>query len=201
MASILRHSDHELRRAADDFLLRHHPGLAIPVPIERIVEKNLGLEIVPFRAYRSRFGLDGAISSDLTTITVDEHCMEEYPNRYRFTLAHEVAHLVLHAAHIRDLAADTPNEWQASVLNADSIDRSRMEYQAHFFAGSILVPKSPLLSAYDDARRQIEARGYDIAELSDVAISEIAGSIAKLFHVSTQVVERRLKKEGLTSDF
>lgn len=201
MPNVPRLSDEVLRGEADAFLQRHHPSLIVPVPIENIVEIGLGMDIVPFRAYKQRFGLDGAISVDMSTITVDEHCMSEYPNRYRFTLAHEVAHLVLHRDYIQELDAEAPDGWKRGVQQADSIDVSRMEYQAHFFAGSILVPRVPLFAAYEVARRQLEERGYDIGELSDLAVTQIAGSIAKSFQVSTQVIERRLKKEGVSSDF
>ena len=199
MPTIPRRSDNELRQEADDFLARYNPEFAIPVPIERIIEKDLGLDIVPFRAYKQRFGLDGSISTDLTTITVDEDCMLAYPNRYRFTLAHEVAHLVLHREYIKSLAADDTEDWKKMILDTNSTDHGRMEYQAYFFAGCVLVPRAPLLTAFGDAKQLLEQRGFDIAELSDVATSTMAGWIAKQFDVSTQVVDKRLKKEGLVA--
>jgi hypothetical protein len=37
----------DLRQKADEFLAAHHPKGAIPVPIEEIIEMQLGIDIVP----------------------------------------------------------------------------------------------------------------------------------------------------------
>ena len=44
-APILSYDD--VRRRADEFLALHHPDRTIPVPIEEIVEFELGMDIVP----------------------------------------------------------------------------------------------------------------------------------------------------------
>ena len=74
-----------------------------------------------------------------------------------------------------------------------------MEYQASQFAGCPLVPRAPLATAFEEARQLLEKRGFDIAELSDIAMLTISGAIAKQFEVSTQVVSIRLKKEGFVT--
>jgi len=190
----------QIRQAAEDLLHEYSPALVpVPVPIEEIVEIHLGLEIIPFRAYKQRFSADGSISTDLTNITVDEEGMDRYPSRYRFTLAHEVGHLLLHRDYIQSLAHVELADWKASLLGTTPTDRSRMEYQASQFAGCLLVPRAPLATAFEEARQQLERRGFDIAELSDIAMSTISGAIAKQFEVSTQVVDIRLKKEGFVA--
>ena len=55
----------------------------------------MGLEITPVRGLRQRFGIDGSVSLDLGEILVDEWLMERRQARYRFTLAHEIGHVVL----------------------------------------------------------------------------------------------------------
>ena len=78
-------SNEEIRREADLFLDRYHPTAEIPVPIEDIIELNLGIEILPEYGLRQRFGIDGFITADLQTITVDAILITRYVNRYRFT--------------------------------------------------------------------------------------------------------------------
>lgn len=85
-----------LRRLAARFLEAYHPPATIPVPIEEIVEFRFKIDIVPFPELQAAFEVDGFISSDLRTVYVDEFVWEQRPGRYHFTLAHELAHVVLH---------------------------------------------------------------------------------------------------------
>lgn len=85
-----------LRRRAGDFLRTHHPDGTIPLPIEEIVEFRYRIDIIPVPGLQEAFEVDGFISSDLKSITVDAFVHERRPGRYRFTLAHELAHVVLH---------------------------------------------------------------------------------------------------------
>ncbi len=200
MSPIAYLTDDEIRWAAEKLLKEYDStGVIVPVPIEEIVEMHLMLEIIPFRAYKQRFSVDGSISTDLTNITVDEDSMSRFPSRYRFTLAHEVGHLLLHRDYIQTLANEELEAWKAILVNTTTSDRSRMEYQASQFAGCLLVPLAPLKVAFTEAKQTLETDGFDISELSDYAISTIAGSLAKQFEVSTQVMEIRLKKEGIVT--
>ncbi len=73
----------------------------IPIPIEEVVEVDMGIEIFPIPAFFIRYGIVGYLSNDMNTLVVDEDTMKRYPARYRFTLAHELAHYLLHADYIR----------------------------------------------------------------------------------------------------
>jgi hypothetical protein len=96
--SSVRHLSYDqLRRQAEAFLTRYHASKRIPVPIEQIVEFGLKLDIVPIPGLEEAFEVVGFTSSDLSEITVDEYVYESQANRYRFTLAHEDGHVVLHA--------------------------------------------------------------------------------------------------------
>ncbi len=93
-APFFRYED--LRRCAEAFLLEYHPGREIPVPIERIVDIQFGIDIVPMPGL-GNFDTVAYLSHDLTEIRVDEFVYNHRPNRYRFSLAHELGHRVLHA--------------------------------------------------------------------------------------------------------
>lgn len=85
-----------LAQKAEDFLLRYNPSGLIPIPIEEIVEFKLKVDIVPVPNLQKDFDIEGFTSSDLQNIFVDDYILSERPTRYRFTLAHEVGHIILH---------------------------------------------------------------------------------------------------------
>ena len=87
-----------IRQAAEDVLNHYWPDGGIPVEIEDILEFGLSMVIRPIKGLNARFGFEGAISHDLELIVVDEDIMTRYANRYRFTLAHELGHRVLHGS-------------------------------------------------------------------------------------------------------
>jgi Zn-dependent peptidase ImmA (M78 family) len=55
---------------------------------------------------------DGFITSDLKEIYVDESVYTKWPNRYRFTLAHEVGHAILHRDLFRQRRFRSVREWK-----------------------------------------------------------------------------------------
>src|SRR5271155_3958453 len=102
----------KLRTEAANFLARYHSSGELPIPIEKIVEFKLGLDIVPVPGLQDEFDIDAFITSDLTEIRVDRFIQEHRPARYRFSLAHEVAHLVIHQEVFKELAFSTISEWK-----------------------------------------------------------------------------------------
>src|SRR5206468_4273338 len=76
---------------------REHPQETISVDIEGIIDVGYGINIIPRHGLMERFQIDAFISRDLTEIVVDKGVYDQRPpNRYRFSLAHEFAHLILH---------------------------------------------------------------------------------------------------------
>lgn len=94
-------SHQDLEKQAEAFLARYVPERVIPVPIEEIIEVDLGIDITPIPGFARRFGVEGYISNDMQMLIVDEETMKRNPGRYRFTIAHEISHLLLHADFIR----------------------------------------------------------------------------------------------------
>jgi len=93
-APFFRYED--LRRHAEDFLSEYHPSGSVPIPIEKIVDLRLKIDIVPMPGF-SNFDTVAYITPDLTEICVDEFVYNHRLNRYRFSLAHEIGHSVLRA--------------------------------------------------------------------------------------------------------
>ncbi len=140
----------DLRGHADRFLAEHHPPGTIPVPIEQMVEFGLNLDIIPLPGLHAEYELDGFLSGDMTEISVDLYVFESFPSRYRFTLAHEAAHLVLHGDALKEVAPGSIADWKRFVRDLPEADRGWLEWQAYSFAGLVLAPCKPLAELYHD---------------------------------------------------
>ncbi len=186
-----------LRRRAEDFHRTHHPQGTIPIPIEEIVEFRYRIDIIPVPGLQEAFEVDGFISSDLRSITVDAFVYERRPARYRFTLAHELAHAVLHRRIYQGHRFRRVEDWKRFQREMDEEDRGWLEWQAYTFAGLILVPAEPLRTEYQKAMRAAGRAGLSLEKAGDVARSYVADWLARRFGVSGQVIEKRLDKDDL----
>jgi len=187
-----------IRRSADVFLSECHPSRVIPVPIEQIVEFQLGIDIVPIPGIHRAYDIDSMLSRDLRQIYVDEAVFKDFPGRYRFSLAHETAHLRLHADVFIQMQFRNIAEWKAVV--ADKIgekDYGKLEYQAYAFAGLVLVPPDMLCKHFRETLALAESRGLSVQADSDLARNAIESYLSKEFVVSREVIRRRLSADHL----
>jgi len=129
-----------IRKRADEFLARHHPTGEIPVPIEEIVDLKLRMDIIPIPGLRFSHDIDGFTSSDLKAISVDDQAASNYPCRYRFTLAHELGHVVLHAPLYEEHSFSAISEWKDFVAGIPEVEYGWLEYQANAFAAWYSFP-------------------------------------------------------------
>ncbi|MHC4404727.1 MAG: ImmA/IrrE family metallo-endopeptidase [Planctomycetota bacterium] len=194
------YSYEDLRRKANAFLVQHHPDGTIPVPIEEIVEFQLDMDIVPTPGLRNLLEVDGFVTSNLREIWIDQYVYDNYASRYRFTLAHEVGHCVLHSDVFSAQLFRSIDEWKTFVNSIPDKEHSWLEYQSYAFAGLVLVPKNPLELAARECVDKVKSEGIDLYENWDFAWSRIAAFLAKQFDVSSQVIEKRLEKDGLPND-
>jgi len=106
----------EARRRAEAFLAEHHPSGHIPIPIDFLVERAHGIDIVPCHGVDDVVEGHGFLSSDLSTIYIDwDVYHHRVAHRYRSTVAHELGHLVLHAALYRQQQLLSLDEYLAFV--------------------------------------------------------------------------------------
>lgn len=164
-----------LRTQAENFLEKYYPSLVIPIPIEVIVERDLNIQIIPIPGLRRTFHIDALITSDFNEIHVDETQMADYEQRYRFTLAHEVGHMILHKNIYNSLGIVNESTWRAAQSNMGNKSIDYLEYQANSFASYLLMPDS-VLNDYPPG----------VASLQD---------IADAFNVSLEAAEVRLRKK------
>jgi Zn-dependent peptidase ImmA (M78 family) len=186
----------ELRRQCHAFLARYNAADTLPLPIEEIVEFEMGINIIDIPGLQDRLGTVGFISSDLREISVDKHVAESVPTRFRFTIAHEVGHVVLHEPNYRSARFATPEEWKAWINAMSPKMFKRLESQANMFASRILVPVTGLRSVFESYLDRAEAAGLDWEASPEVLFQ----AMAKDFGVAAEVIKYRLVNEGLISD-
>lgn len=125
-AEVLSYED--IRARADEFLAEHHQSGEIPIPIENIIEKRLRMDIVPMRGLRELIEAEGFTTSDLAEIWIDENTYDRWTSRYRFTLAHEVGHVVLHSEVFEHGSWTTQEGWREFVNSIPEDQHSWFEY-------------------------------------------------------------------------
>jgi len=191
-----------LRERAEDFLGRYHSSHEIPVPIEEIVEFQFEMDIVPEPGLHEHFDIDSYITADLTEIRIDEFVYASRPGRYRFSLAHELGHRVLHQDVFAKLTFDSISDWKRLIVGSiPAKDYSYIELHAHSFAGLILVPPPELAEKYDEACQMVQQHGLSLRDDSEVFRRVVSGYIAESFVVSPAVVRRRLEYDDMWEKF
>lgn len=175
-----------LKKVAEGFLLRYHPNGTHPVPIEEIIEFKLGLDIIPLAGLHKAFDIDGFLAADRSSISIDEGVYQSRPGRYRFTLAHEVGHYMLHKELYFQHKFRTVEEWKRFIANFPEKEYSWFEWQAYEFAGLILVPGLHLEKRYRQHRKQLMALNIR-SEI--VILDRVIELLAKDFVVSREVIQ------------
>ena len=190
----------DLRKHAAAFLEEFHEERTLPVPIEEIVEFDYEIEVIPIDGILDDLEVDAFLTSDLRTIYVDEFVMKHRHRRLRFSLAHEISHYELHRPLYEESRIASVQDWRRLQDSISEDDYAWFEYQAHALAGLILVPEDELrqhfISAVDAARRA--GLSSDTID-SEVGRTYIADALAGSFDVSTEVIERRMEKDGFWS--
>jgi len=179
----------------NDFIEQYHPTRLIPIPIERIVEFGLSIEIVPVLGLTAQFSIEAALSNDFSTIHVDEGVMKGFEARYRYSLAHEVGHHVMHGDVYPDEGLDSVEAWLAAQREwRASTEYDRCEGQALDFAGLVLVPTDSLGQEMEKAS---EKAGRDLLKALRTTTNgrgPLCRYVGEKFGVSAAVIERRMIK-------
>lgn len=170
----------------------------LPIDIELLVEKR---EIYfTFSTELDLLGIESYVSDDLGTIYIDSLRFEQEA-RCRFTIAHELGHIVLHGDFIRSQEFSTPKEWKIIYDALEPCEESRMETQAGIFASYILIPteslREQLISYF--AENPNNAIGllnaiylFNNDKHRESISGMIAQSIAKEFYVSLSAMKWRI---------
>lgn len=167
-----------ITRIADD-VLREHGTDELPIDVVKIA-KRLGAQV---RLSRASDDLSGfMLRDDGTGQVVIGVNAEHPPPRRRFTIAHELGHLLLHPA--ERVHVDRGLRVTLKLRNSKSSEGTDIEErEANLFAAELLMPKRLILD-------HIEKYGSDDAE-------SVLPLLAKRFGVSQQAMTIRLTNLGL----
>jgi Zn-dependent peptidase ImmA (M78 family) len=103
-----------------------------------------------------------------------------HPNRQRFTLAHELAHIQLHRDQLENAVHVDKGSLRRDLLSAAGTDST--EREANAFAAELLMPPALLAAALDGRTLDLENE-------------ELVAGLAKRFRVSTMALQHRLQNE------
>lgn len=159
-----------VRRRAQS-LLREVGIHQVPVDVFAVTT-HLGLDVLAEALDSSTSGVL-VVGVEHAVIGVNQH---HHRRRQRFTIAHELAHYVLHR-HASNVFVDSTLTFHRNKTSAEGVDRQEVE--ANAFAAELLMPEG-LLKQYWEAQ-QLDL--YD-----DVALARLAAR----FDVSEQALTIRL---------
>ena len=124
--------------------------------------------------------------------------LEEDTKRRRFTLCHEIGHLILHAPRLEKLIAETVDDGDSlfSSIEISDIMSRRLEKQANYFAGSLLIPKTSLNTIVNNyfTENLIQKRFlyWDGQPQNRVLVKKLFNLVSFTFQVSITVAKIRL---------
>ena len=187
-------SPEQIENKAAEFLREFHPDNCIPIPIEFIIEGQLGMNIVPIPGLKRGFSIEAFLSKNLLEICVDEHTYSTSENRYRFSLAHELGHKILRSSVWEQLGQfQSIKEWR-DIRSAEIPENEYgyLEFHASSFAGMILAPTEPLLLEFENCVSMAKKAGVDISDPRVGGRDNVETFIGKKFQLSSAVIHRRL---------
>jgi Zn-dependent peptidase ImmA (M78 family) len=188
--------------SVEDFRTRYEPQLnTLPVDVLSVIEIDLGLNIIPFPGLFSNYSVDAAVLHDFSGIYVDQQSYDYLNgqpiwqfNRLRFSLAHELGHIVMHRALVSDHSFKEEQdllEWQKKTKALRGL-----EWEANEFAGRLLVPIDRLRSDFDLFVTQIQSarpQWWTDADLRNY----LAVSLSQKYGVHKEVILCRFDREEI----
>lgn len=183
---------------AEKLRAAHPPARQVAVQVLELAEFDLGLDLIPAEGLRERLEIDALLMGDLSSILLDRRAFMnprlEY--RLRFSVAHEIGHLILHRDIYGGLQHATAGEWFDYIAAVPEVEYGWVEWQAYEFAGRLLVPPVPLKESLDQAVEIARAAGFTEWDASgETALGFIANHICRQFGVPAEVIARRLRIE------
>lgn len=143
----------------------------LPVPLERIIKsKGVRIQYAPLDMELSGMAY---VRDGQSVIGVNSL---HHPNRQRFTIAHELAHHILHASMLNGSVHVDKVILKRDPLAARGVDTT--EIQANNFAAELLMPEALLA--------KFMGPGFDIGD------DEALATLARRFKVSSSALQYRL---------
>jgi len=160
------------------------------VDIERLILEKFKLKIESFTDLRRRWDAYAFIDTTAKVIFIDAELMNEarFEKKYRFTLAEELAHFLIH----RELFVHchtVENRLKIEEM-LDERTEAYMESNAKALASAILMPKKciePLVESL--AGKLVDAEGH-------ILVDKLVAALAEEYDVNFQAAKRRMRNLG-----
>ena len=186
----------DIERIAQAFLSKYWTPGEQWVDVETIIERDLNV-LIDYTAC-SRLTTEGAIAwrkgDRRFVILVSEALADRYPNRYRFTLAQETSHLLLH----KDLLESIITAEQALDLHSSLTAQQyhELESAADLCASALLMPQHQFRAAAHDAYELwFERMRSSVGKvIPDLVLKRVIDDLAKVYRVSFQAAKIRLQR-------
>jgi Zn-dependent peptidase ImmA (M78 family) len=166
-------------RCASDTLAKYEQAAA-PIDVE-VIAQGEGARLL-------REPLDADVSGVLlrrdsqTLIAVNN---AHHPRRQRFTIAHELGHLLLHPGRPYTVDSTIRLNWRDDL---SSLASDKEEIEANAFAAALLMPQALVRHALDDLRATRSTNESHLIE-----------TLAQRFNVSSEAMSIRLVNLGIRS--
>ncbi len=165
------------RRARD--LLQEQKITEPPVPVETIA-KNIGAKIV-FEPFDGTDDISGILYQDGPYNIIGINSVH-HRNRQRFSIAHEIGHLVLHKKKLfidKAVKIDFRDSTSSKAINAEEI-------AANAFAAELLMSREFVVSEIERILKRKRSMAKD----------DLIATLSGIFEVSTKAMEYRLNNLG-----
>lgn len=160
-------------------LLEKNGVKSAPIPVEKIAE-SLGARLVYEPSHEGEEEVYGMLYRDEGQPVIGVNSTNHI-HRQRFTIAHEIGHLLCHEGKIY---VDSPTIRYRDSKSSLAIDKEEVE--ANGFAAELLMPQDFLKRSLQSiGKKKIEDR------------HKITEKLSKEFKVSVQTIEFRLKNLGI----
>jgi len=142
-----------------------------PVPVDEILEGHLKLSL-DFDDLESRLEIPdvlGALWVDSREVFIDESLdPDEHPEmegRFRFSVAHEIAHWVVLRQYLKNAGTQEPmldeQPAQPTVICRTRDRKEPIEWQADYFASCLLMPRDLVVAAWERRCGNLEPIVYE----------------------------------------
>ncbi len=176
-------TDKSRARAEARKLIRDFGIKSPPVPVERIARLlGVKVEYAPFDDELSGMAF---IKNGTPMIGINSL---HHPNRQRFTLAHELAHIQLHRAELVETAVHVDKgslRVDQTSLRRDQVSATGTDFaevEANAFAAELLMPEAFLSAAVGDRKLDLED-------------ADVLMPLTKKFRVSLMALQHRLNND------
>ncbi|MBK7673149.1 MAG: ImmA/IrrE family metallo-endopeptidase [bacterium] len=130
---------------------------------------------------------------------VDYETTVRDPAWYNYSLAHEVGHLVLHPQVFEAATHKTRAEFDAFRRKIGQDTYSKLEQQAHLFAGALIAPAQLLERTADEVIATVRSHGIELTPMLDVDWPIIFREIGRRLNVNDRTLPIAWKTLGSTA--